>query len=183
MTATHRRATALILVAALLTIAPRSRADDVTGSTPTPPAPVVVGQPPATDTVQTRTERDGPDLRVVSGGVVTFVVPYGIAVVVAATSGHQGDSHLYVPLAGPWLDLGDRGRCGGACAQETANRAALVVDGVFQALGVLSIISGFVFERTREVTTTTTTATQPTVQITPVQYAHGGVGLAAIGRF
>jgi hypothetical protein len=60
----------------------------------------------------------------------------------------------------------------------------IAVDGVFQGLGLLSVVSGLVFQKTHEVTTTTTAAaTQPTVQITPVEYAHGGLGLAAVGRF
>ncbi len=60
----------------------------------------------------------------------------------------------------------------------------IVIDGVFQGLGVLSVVSGLVFPRTHEVTTTTTAAaTQPGVRITPVEFAHGGLGFAAIGRF
>jgi hypothetical protein len=48
---------------------------------------------------------------------------------------------------------------------------------------VLSIVGGFVFEPKRDVVTTTTTASNPTFHITPVEYAHGGLGLAAFGTF
>jgi hypothetical protein len=177
-------AAGLTVIAGTLSVAQISRADDVTVVAPEP-APVVVVRP-ATDTVQTRTESNGPDTRKIGGGIVTFGISYGVAVVVAATSDHQGDNHLYVPIVGPWLDFGDRGRCpqNGSCNPEIGNRVLIAVDGVFQAIGVLGVASGFLFPRTHEVTTTTTAAaTQATVQITPVEYPHGGLGLAAVGRF
>jgi hypothetical protein len=125
-------------------------------------------------------------MRAITGGIFTFGVSYGFAIGVASTSGHQGDSHLYVPIVGPWLDLGDRGHCpqAASCGNETAYGVLIVTDGVLQAIGALFVVGSFVFPTTRNVTTMTATATMaPTVQITPVEYAHGGLGLAAIGRF
>jgi len=178
-------AVALTLVAGtVLSLPATSRADD---ATPPPPSTVAPEPAPITDTTRTRTESAGPDLRTIGGGIVTFGISYGIGIAVASNSGHHGDRHLYVPVIGPWLDLGDRGGgCSqsGSCDKETFNRFLIAADGVFQALGVLSVISGFVFEPRREVTTTTTTATaRPPIQITPVEYAHGGLGLAALGTF
>jgi hypothetical protein len=175
-------AAALPLVLGTLCFASVSRADEVTVVAP---APVVVAEPAPTDSVRTRTESTGPDMRMIGGGIVTFGVSYGVAIGVAATSGHQGDGHLYVPLVGPWLDFGDRGNCPqtGSCDKETTNRVFIVVDGVFQAIGVLSVVSGLLFHRTHEVTTTTTSAaTKPTLRITP-EYTHGGPGLVAVGTF
>jgi hypothetical protein len=175
-----RNTAALTVVVATPSIAVTSRADDA-------PAPVVVVQPaPQTDTVRTHTESTEPDFRTIGGGIVTFGISYGIAIGVAAGSDHQGDHHLFVPLVGPWLDLGDRGNCplSRSCAAETANRALIVVDGVFQAMGVLSVVSGFVFQTTRDVTTTTASAkAEPTLHIEPVQYAHRGLGLELAGTF
>jgi hypothetical protein len=164
-------AAALTLVTGSLCLHSTSRADDATASTST------------TETVHTHTESSGPDMRVVGGGIFTFGVSYAVAVVVGATSTHQGDGDLYIPIVGPWMDFVDRGGCpqSGSCGAETGNKVLLVVDGVFQAIGVLSIASGLLFERTT--VDTTTTSTQPSVRITPVEYAHGGLGLAAVGRF
>jgi hypothetical protein len=185
-----RMAAALSLVAGTVTsFAATSRADDVTSTSPSPPPPVVVVAPtPQSDTAQTRTVSTGPDLRTIGGGLITLGVSYGIGIAVASNSDHHGDRHLYVPVIGPWLDLGDRGgNCSqsGSCDRETFNRFLIGADGVFQALGVLSIISGFVFEPKREVVTTTTTtaSTQATIHITPVDYGRGSLGLAAIGTF
>ncbi len=172
-----RNAVALTLAVGTLSIVVSSRADE--------PAPVVVAQPaPQSDTVRTHTESTGPDMRTIVSGIVTFGISYGIALGVAAGSDHEGDHHLFVPIVGPWLDLGDRGSCplSRSCAAETANRALIVVDGVFQAIGVITVVSGFLFPKTRDVTTTTARS-EPTVEIEPVQYAHGGLGLAAIGTF
>jgi hypothetical protein len=177
-------AAALTLVACTLSFASSSRADDVTVVTATPSPPVVIEPAPAPDTVRTHTETSSPDMREIGGGVVTLGISYGIALGVAATSAHQGDDHLYVPVVGPWLDFGDRGGCAaGSCDKENAYRAVIVVDGVFQALGALSIVSGFVFQTTQDVATTSTAdATPPNIRIVPT-YTNGGPGLAAVGRF
>jgi hypothetical protein len=182
-----RTAVALSLVAGAVTsFAASSRADDATG-TPAP-APVASTPPtPLSDTGQTRTESTGPDLRMIGGGLITLGVSYGIGIAVASNSDHHGDRHLYVPVIGPWLDLGDRGGdCSqsGSCDRETFNRFLIAADGVFQALGVVSVISGFVFEPKRNVVTTTTaTSSKPTIELTPVQYGRGSLGLAAFGTF
>jgi hypothetical protein len=168
---------ALTLVSGSLCLSMEARADDA-------PATVVVVQPApsTTETVRTHGESSGPDGRTIVGGIFTFGVSYGIALAVGATSTHPGDGDLYVPIAGPWMDFANRGSCpAGSCSSDTANRVLLVVDGVFQALGVLSIVSGFVFQRSSD-DTTTTTAVRPSLQIVP-QYSHSSVGLAAIARF
>lgn len=182
-----RTAAALSLVAGTVTsFAATSRADDVS-STPPPGAVVAPAAPPVSDTAQTRTVSTGPDLWLIGGGLFTLGVSYGVGIAVASNSDHHGDRHLYVPVLGPWLDLGDRGgdcSLSGSCDRETLNGFLIAADGVFQALGVLSVVGGFVFEPKREVVTTTTTAaSKPTVHLTPVEYAHGGLGLAAFGTF
>jgi hypothetical protein len=175
-------AAALTLVAGTLWFTSTSRADDATVATPSAAAVVVVQPAPATETVRT-TESSGPDMSMLGAGIVTFGISYGVGVAVAATSAHQGDSHLYVPIVGPWLDFADRGNCPqtSSCGGETVNRVLIVVDGVFQGIGVLSVVSSLIFTKTT--TTTTNATTEPSVQLTPVRYANGGLGLAAVGRF
>jgi hypothetical protein len=175
---------ALALGAVTLSFVGASRADDVTVAAPAASAPVEVQSTPVKEKVRT-TESTGPDARAVGGGIFTFGVSYAVAFGVAATSGHQGDRHLYVPLAGPWVDFGDRGACPttGSCGNETMFRVLIVADGIFQALGALSVVSGFLFPTTHEVTTTTATTTSvPTIRVVP-DCSHGGLGLAALGTF
>jgi hypothetical protein len=118
----------------------------------------------------------------VTTGVVTLGLSYGAAALVAATSTHQGDNRLYVPVLGPWLDLADRGSCpveSSSCDHETTNKILLVSDGVIQAVGALTILSGLM------------SPSRPLAQVgglkiatvAPVSYGAGRPGLAAVGTF
>jgi hypothetical protein len=126
----------------------------------------------------------GPNRALLTTGLITFGIPYISSAIIAAESSHPGDSHLWVPVVGPWLDLGSRGPCPAAwsaCDSETANRVILVVDGILQGAGALQLIGAFVFpEHTVRVAATAFT---PEFTLTPARVARDGYGLAAIGRF
>jgi hypothetical protein len=116
-----------------------------------------------------------------STGLMTFGLSYGAAVLVASTSNHPGDNRLYVPLLGPWLDLGDRGSCSVAassCDHETTNKVLLVGDGVIQAVGALTVLSGLMAPSRPVASKGLSIA-----QIVPVSFGAGKPGLAAYGRF
>jgi hypothetical protein len=143
-------------------------------------------EPPSTHapsrTFQDTVTESAPDPRWLSVGGLVFGSTYLTSVVVAGTSSYRADQRLYVPLAGPWLDLAARGKCGSdpnypACGHETRNDALLVGDGIGQALGVLHIVGGFLFPTTR-----TVIQTRPEVvfapTITPSEFA-----MTARGRF
>src|SRR4051812_12184536 len=40
-------------------------------------------------------------------GFVTLAAGYGAAVIAGEASEHKGDNKLFIPVAGPWLDLGN----------------------------------------------------------------------------
>jgi hypothetical protein len=135
----------------------------------------------AVEVVEEKVE-SAPDMRLVVSGAFVFGVPYVISASIASESTHQGDGHLWVPILGPWLDLGDRGplppdntspRDG-----EITNRVFLVVDGVFQAVGALDIVSGFLFPVERE-----RVVAKPWVRVTPMKLGYGGYGLGTVGTF
>jgi hypothetical protein len=148
---------------------------------PPPPAPTVV-VPPAREAV---TETDtGPNALLMSG-LVGFGASYGAAVIVAASSDHQGDNRLYVPILGPWLDIADRGDCpvkNSACDNETTNKVLLVADGVIQGVSALAIVGGIVSAGSDH-TTRTTTVSQRGVHFAPVSYGPASPGVAAFGSF
>jgi hypothetical protein len=58
----------------------------------------------------------------------------------------------------------------------------LVVDGIFQGIGAVTTVWGFLTPEHREVTTTTAEADKPTVHVTPASLGTG-YGLAAFGSF
>jgi hypothetical protein len=172
------------LVAAI-TWAGEANADTTVVEQPAAPAPVVATPVVATPATAERAPYTGPNRMLIESGLITFGLSYIPAVIVAGTSDTSADHHLYVPVIGPWLDLGNRPSCGvGAigCDTETTNKVLLVVDGIFQGLGVLTTVGGFLTPEHREVVTTAD-AKKLTLHLTPTQIASGAYGMAAFGTF
>jgi hypothetical protein len=142
----------------------------------------VAAQPAHAETVY-----EGPNRGMIGSGLVMFGLAYVPAVIVASQSTLDADHHLYVPVAGPWMNLSERPQCNSAraaCDQETSNRVLLVVDGVFQGVGALTTFIGLVTTERETRTVTTRTATdKPSIHFTPASMGAGGVGAAAFGTF
>jgi hypothetical protein len=118
-------------------------------------------------------------------GAVTFGFSYVPAVMTASESTLAIDKHLYVPVVGPWLDLANRPNCSLnlSCNTETGSQALLVVDGIFQGLAVIQVLAGLGAVARDTATAVAKSDDQPAVRIRPAQFAAGGYGLAAIGKF
>jgi hypothetical protein len=141
-----------------------------------PPPPIVVSQESAPRDVITKEEKM-PNAGLITGGALMFGIPYASSVIVAASSARAGDQHLYIPVAGPWLDIGNRGPCvAPRCENEMGNKVLLVADGILQSVGVLQIVGGFVFPTKRTVTRTVG------VHVTPTG-GRSSIGVAAYGAF
>jgi hypothetical protein len=127
-----------------------------------------------------REEAYAPSTTLVTSGIVVFGLSYGTSVVIAASSGHDGDHHLYVPLAGPWLDIANRGSCpagSAACDGETTNKILLGVDGVIQAVGALQILAGLLSTERADVRSASRTPPAPKLRLSPARIGAGyGVG-------
>jgi hypothetical protein len=123
-----------------------------------------------------------PNGDLIATGVFTFGLPYTASIIVATQSNRSADNYLYAPVAGPWLDLANRGECpqSAACGNETAFRALLIANGVLQGVGVLQVLSGFLFPVTHSVTTVETAGVR--VRVVP-QMGRDGYGLTAMGTF
>ncbi len=152
--------------------------------------PVVATEPvaPSETRSETVTERGGPSMSALSSGVITLGATYGAAAIVAATSDRDSDHRMFVPVAGPWMALFDRGGCGGdagrSCSTETAYNVLIVADGVGQALGAFMIIGAFLHPETRTTThSTTALATKPVVRVLPASFGGAGYGMQALGTF
>lgn len=167
-------------------------------ATATQPAPVVVQQPastttttaapytytaPSTDTSE-RTIEHRPNRTLLSTGVGVFVISYGASVVAGAVSDRDADKNLFIPVVGPWMDLGDRGcdavSCGG---NEDISKAMIITSGIAQGAGVLLALGSLVIPETTSVTEKRTSAkVKPEVHVAPVSF-RAGAGLGAVGRF
>src|SRR6516162_3853198 len=101
----HRMGVAAVTAAAGLAciVGTRAAAAQQTSIVSTPGTARVVEKP------ETYT---GPNRALISTGLVTFGLAYVPAVIVAGTSSLPADNHLYIPVAGPWLNLADRPACG-----------------------------------------------------------------------
>lgn len=144
----------------------------------------------AQEGVQDRTtEISGPNRTMLHSGVWTLGLSYVPALVVATESSRHGDKDLYIPVAGPWMDLAARNPCpsSASCSNETTNKVLLVVDGVFQGIGALDIVGAFLFPETRTVTTRAQRATEMhvaglTLRLSPSRF-QSGYGVSALGSF
>ncbi len=129
----------------------------------------------------------GPNRALLHSGIWTLGVAYVPALIVATESSRAADRRLYIPVAGPWLDLSSRGKCpaNDTCDHETTNRVLLAVDGVFQGIGALNVIGSFLFPETRTVTVGSKHPEDKrafSVHLTPTR-VDGAYGLAAVGTF
>lgn len=152
---------------------------------PVAPAPVVVsGDAPVRDSV----DHDGwrPNRALLMTGLILGGVPYVASMAVAATSGHVGDSNLWIPIVGPYIDVANRGGCpaSGSCAGETGNKALLVTDGVIQTIGAIEILGSFIFSDSVRTTAVVTTSSGASVTFAPAKVGPGSAyGLTAVGSF
>ncbi len=111
-------------------------------------------------------------------GSALFVGPYAASVIVGATSGNDADRNLFIPLVGPFIDIGQRNACSGGCAgSERFIQATLVANAAAQIIGVgLVVASYFVPEKEK------TVAETKRVLVVPMGTLGGG-GVAAVGKF
>jgi len=159
---------------------------------PAPPPTIIVNPPaaPAPATVyvgpryETRTDTVNPTVFLT--GLAVFSATYGASVITAAsTDGKRGNDRLYVPIAGPWLALNDRGSCDitlARCDNETTAKVLLVTDGVFQAAGALLMLDGVLQPSSSRVVTHYSKVDKK-VHVTPASMAHGAPGVAVFGKF
>jgi len=157
-------------------------AQDVVPVQPVPPPPAVVETAPPVAETTTTSEVTGPSLAMVGSGVAIFGLSYLPAVVVAAESNLSADHNLYVPFAGPWIDLAHRPGCSVDCNSENTAKVFIIIDGVFQAIGGLTVIGGFLTP-VRTTKTVRTAALKPTLHLEPAQMGQGGYGMLAFGSF
>lgn len=118
----------------------------------------------------------------IASGIVLFGASYGGAAIAAATSDNEHDDRLWVPIAGPWLDLSERGDCNiqnEACDNQTTTKVLLVADGVLQAAGAAAVVVGALTPRTVH----RTAPVAAIEHVKPIRVGQDGHGLAFAGKF
>jgi hypothetical protein len=133
---------------------------------------------------ETVTTKYMPHPVILTVGSIMLVGAYIPSAIVAATSGfHDPDEKLYWPVAGPWIDLAERGGCpeGRSCNTETWNKVLLIGDGILQGVGALAVVSSFFIPMT---TKEHREAAKPSVHVLPMQVGGGAsLGAGVVGKF
>lgn len=170
---TEHKAIALCLASALaLATTTEARADDVVPGATSEPV-----------TVAPTTRR--PNRTLFWTGLITFSVTYTGSVVAGGAAGDRvEDKNLFIPLVGPWLDLGQRNcefrRCDDG--QEAIWKSLIIASGVVQGASALLTLSSFFIPETTWSKQQASTPPKPELHVAPIGYAGGG-GLGAVGRF
>jgi hypothetical protein len=127
-----------------------------------------------------------PNRALLSTGTGLFILSYGPSAIAGALSDRDEDKRLFIPVAGPWMDLANR-RCGpeNPCgSNEDVARAMVITSGVVQGAGVLMALGSLIVPETTTITEERAAAkpVKPQVRIIPMSFTAGG-GIGAVGRF
>lgn len=143
--------------------------------TATPAAGAPVGEVERPQTTMDRVDQDRwtfPNRPLVITGSAVLVSAYVPAVIAGAVSDDISNK-AYYPVAGPWMEI----------AQESNTEtwtALLAIDGVFQGLGALALVSGFVIPERK--TRNWYLIGDNRLMVTP-RMTHRSVGVGAFARF
>jgi hypothetical protein len=130
--------------------------------------------------------RTKPNSTLLKTGIVLIGVPYTASILVAATSEAKADRYLYIPVAGPWMDLSARDGardCGAGqpCKSDGLNKGLLIANGLFQGVGALEVVGAFLLPEKMQPQGEAQKESLR-VRVSPSSFA-GGYGLVASGRF
>lgn len=125
----------------------------------------------------TQIEETRPNVPLLVGGLAVIAATYIPPVIVAASSDVDGDDFLFIPIAGPWMDLAARDDCSGACDGEDAYRMLLISIGITHVVGTALVVSSFLVPERRMSQTMLSTVVLPTPM------GKRGAGLVLINRF
>jgi hypothetical protein len=151
-------------------------AEDVSAQAPTPPLQPNV-EPAHESVVVYQHQRPSKALLITGGAVLAGT--YATTAALAAANGPIGDKDLYIPIAGPWINLANRS-CAGDCPNQTRDTVLIAGSGVLQGVGALMILGSFLIPE--KVPAARIQAGPVKMQVVPTGVAAGG-GVGAFGTF
>lgn len=127
---------------------------------------------------------------IIVGGLATFGIAYGTALVIAASAKGDGTGWLGVPVIGPWAAIGARSyhctndpllanQCVSGAFSEVQTIAALSADGVIQAAGAVLFVVGLASGHDELVRTDLPVS----FRVLPRKVGADGFGFGLDGRF
>jgi hypothetical protein len=125
-----------------------------------------------------------PQRGLVISGACLLAIPYSLSASVAASSRHDGDAYLLIPVIGPFIDLSTRNDNSSA---DSGARFSLTLDGLLQTAGAALLIIGVaVPEKFLERDDAPLARRQaPTFawSIAPRTLGRNGLGVGVVGEF
>lgn len=129
--------------------------------------------PPPRDTT-TIYKKSTPNKAVLITGGAMFVGSYATTAALAGASDTERDKHLYIPVAGPWMALGQNDF-------STRDTVLIAGSGVLQGAGIgLMVASLFIPEK---VAAATISAGNTKFNLAPASFGVGSAGASAVGSF
>lgn len=129
------------------------------------------------------TEKSYPNRPLLLGAGTLLAASYVPTAVIGGVSDRDEDRYLFIPVAGPWVDLAQRDCDARPCNNEDTNKALLIGSGIVQGIGAIGIITSFfVPERTTRLSMASTPV-KKTFAVSPAQIGRGAYGLSAVGTF
>ena len=89
---------------------------------------------------------------------------------------------LFIPVVGPWVDLGNRDCATRSCGNDDVAKAMIISSGIAQGVGVLLGVGSLFVPESTTTRTRNEVTSKAEVTFTPVSYGSGA-GLGAVGRF
>lgn len=176
---------ALCIAGALVSSSTAALADNTTVVQAPAPAPQPQSTVVAAPAAETTPGYTGPNVGLITTGLVTFGLSYVPALVVAGESTQSADHNLYVPIVGPWIDIANRPACntpgGPDCTTESTDKVLIGVDGVFQGVGAVMTVLGLLTPEHHEIVTAAKND-KPILHVSPTRVGSG-YGLGAVGTW
>lgn len=116
--------------------------------------------------------RTGPNRQLLSSGMFMLTVAYVPTAIVRFANPKHTSDNLYIPVAGPWLEIARQ-------PVSSDNKALMILSGAFQDLGAFFFVMGLFVP---EVTVVQEKIASKRVQAAPLAGA-GTLGMSASGRF
>jgi hypothetical protein len=119
-----------------------------------------------------------PNKAVLITGASLLVGTYVTTAALAGANGSVADKDLYIPIVGPWINIGDRPSS--TRSESTRDTLLIAGSGVLQGIGVLMAVGSFFIPE--KVPAARISAGNVKMEVIPTA-AAGSAGLGAIGTF
>lgn len=122
-----------------------------------------------------------PNRPLLVGSSMLGLAAYVPSAVAGGISDRDEDRYLFIPVAGPWIDLANRDCNARPCSDEDLNKALIIGSGVVQGISALGVLTSFFVPETHR--TLSTGQVKKQFMVAPGQLGRSAYGMTAVGTF